>query len=152
MPLQVTLHRAIAAIAALLPACSAASARTADPLPEHHHELQLPPVGPLVGVALDGKQVDVVLANVPHDGPSASLVQVWKTAFPAEDVAALHFDLVGSDGFHPGARPACARPLNGAEIEAARIDVATHDVSFEETVKLPGCYRVKAVMRFSGAR
>jgi hypothetical protein len=147
-----TSRRLSAAILALLPACAAAPSRTADSQLEHHHELHLPPVGPQVSVALDGKQIDVVLANVPHEGSSASLVQVWKQAFPDEDAAALHFDLVGSDGFHPASRPACVRLLTGAEVGTARIDVATHDVSFDPTVKLPGCYRVKAVVRVDVTR
>jgi hypothetical protein len=120
--------------------------------PEHHHELHLPPAGPQVSVVLDGKQVDVVLAEVPHDGPAAGLVRVWASAFPAQDLAALHFDLVGSDGFRPASRPACTRPLTGAEIAVARIDIASHDVSFDDTLKLPGCYRVKGVVRIEASR
>lgn len=145
---------ALAAVLALLPACAASPAPTAQtaPQPAPHHELHLPPVGPQVTVAFEGKQADVVLASVPHDGTSASLVQVWKLAFPAEDATPLLFDLVGSDGFHPASRPACSRPLTGAEIAAGRIDVVTHDVSFDDTLKLPGCYRVKAVVRVEGRR
>jgi hypothetical protein len=60
--------------------------------------------------------------------------------------------VVGSDGFRPSARPACARPLTGSEIAAARIDVSTHDVSFDDRVKLPGCYRVKGVVRIEASR
>jgi hypothetical protein len=144
-----------AALAAMLTtafACGAAQAPAAPPSPEHHHELHLPPAAQQVSVALDGKQVDVVLADVPHDGPAAPLARVWASAFPTQDLAALHFDLVGSDGFHPSSRPACARPLTGAEIAAARIDIATHDVSFEDAVKLPGCYRVKGVVRIEASR
>jgi hypothetical protein len=117
-----------------------------------HHELHLPPVGPQVSVALDGKHADVVLADVPHQGSSASLVDVWKVAFPGEDAAPLHFDLVGSDGFRPGSRPACSRLLSGAEVSAARIDVVTHDVSYDDGVQRPGCYRVKAVVRVEATR
>ncbi len=142
------------ALLALLPACAStpASPAPATPEHEHHHELHLPPVGPDVRVALDDNEVGVALASVPHDGSSASLAAVWKLAFPAEDPTALHFDLVGSDGFHPASRPACARPLTGAEVAAARIDVVTHDVSYDDTLHLPGCYRVKAVVRVVGTR
>jgi len=127
----------------------------ADPAPvasEHHHELHLPPVGPLVHITLDGKSVDVPIASLPHEGTVAPLVALWRAAWPADDPSTLHFDLTGSDGFHPSSRPPCARWLSGAEVAAAHIDVVTHDVSFDDTVKLPGCYRVKAVVAMEGAR
>jgi hypothetical protein len=145
----------LAATLSTLVACGSTQAPTASPSPppsEHHHELHLPPAGPQVSVGLDGKQVDVVLADVPHDGPAAPLARVWSAAFPSQDPTALHFDLIGSDGFHPASRPACARPLTGAEIAAARIDVASHDVAFDDGVKLPGCYRVKGVVRIEASR
>ena len=131
--------------------CGAAEAPTPPAEPGPHHELHLPPVGPSVHVTLDGKVADVVLANVPHDGHSHPLVQLWSAAFPSEDPAPLHFDLVGSDGFHPQSRPKCTRLLTGAEITAARIDVVTHDMSFEG-IDLPGCYRVKAVVSLDATR
>jgi hypothetical protein len=144
----------LAALFAFAPACAATPAPTAESTPEHHHdhELHLPPVGPSVTASLDGKPLEVVLGNVAHDGPSASLVQVWKSAFPSEDPTALHFDLVGSDGFHPGSRPACARLLTGAEMAIARIDLVTHNVTFGGDSSLPGCYRVKAVVRIDASR
>jgi len=157
MPTRVTLAALLVSLVALvaIPACQSPPAPTSPsspPSPEHHHELHLPPAGPQVSVALDGKRVDVALAEVPHEGPAASLIQVWKVAFPAEDPTPLHFDLTGSDGFHPASRPVCARLLTGAELATARIDVATHDVSFDDALKLPGCYRVKGVVRIDASR
>ena len=140
------------AIVALAPACGSRAPQTAAPEPQPHHELHLPPVGPSVRVTVEGKVADVVLSTLPHDGSSASVAQLWKVAFPSEDAASLHFDLVGSDGFHPGSRPKCARLLTGAEIGAARIDVVTHNVSFDEGLDLPGCYRVKAVVSLDATR
>jgi hypothetical protein len=144
----------LAGLLALLPACASTAAPPAPATPEHEHghELDLPPVGPGVRVVLDDKEVGVALASVPHDGSSASLLAVWRLAFPAEDPAPLHFDLVGSDGFHPASRPACARPLTSVEVAAAHIDVVTHDVSYDDALHLPGCYRVKAVVRMVGTR
>jgi len=150
----------LAATILTISACARPSVPTATPQTEHpqtpptehHHELHLPPVGPRVSASLDGKTAEVVLADVPHTGAAASLAQVWKVAFPAEDATLLHFDLVGSDGFRPASRPACTRLLTGAEIAAARIDVVTHDVSFDSVAKLPGCYRVKAVVRLEASR
>ena len=103
-------------------------------------------------VAFDGKTTDVALASLPHEGSSASLAQIWKVAFPDVDPGPLHFDLTGSDGFHPASRPACARLLTGAEVATARLDVSAHDVSFDDSLKLPGCYRVKAVVRIDASR
>jgi hypothetical protein len=134
------------------PACGPKEAQTPAPVAEHHHELHLPPVGPAVHVTMDGKASDVVLATVPHEGGSASLIELWKTAFPSQDPAPLLFDLVGSDGFHPGSRPKCTRLLTGAEVAGAHIDVTSHDVSFDDALNLPGCYRVKAVVTMDATR
>jgi hypothetical protein len=126
--------------------------RAASQPEDHHHETNLPPVGPQVSVGFEGKQSAVSLASVPHEGASASLVEVWKLAFPSEDAAPLHFDLVGSDGFRPASRPACPRLLNGTEIAALRIDIASHDVSFDDSAKLPKCYHVRALVRLEATR
>jgi hypothetical protein len=77
---------------------------------------------------------------------------VVKTAFPSADPTPLKFDLVGSDGFRPMSRPKCSRLLTGDEIARARIDPVTHDVSYDPDVQLPGCYRVRAVVRIEAAR
>ncbi|HTE45607.1 MAG TPA: hypothetical protein VK636_10220 [Gemmatimonadaceae bacterium] len=140
------------ATAVTVSACAANSPSIATPQPEHRHEQHLPPVGRRVSISLDGKTVEVALANVPHSGASALLPQVLKVAFPAEDTTLLHFDFIGSDGFHPASRPACTRLLTGAEMASARIDVVTHDVSFDDVARLPGCYRVKAVVRIEASR
>jgi hypothetical protein len=108
-----------------------------------------------VHVTLDGNARDIVLATVPRESPertSASLVELWRAAFPGQGALPLHFDLVGSDGFHPSSRPKCARLLTGAEVAAARIDVTSHDVSFDDALHLPGCYRVKAVVSVDATR
>jgi hypothetical protein len=146
---------ALAASLTGLSACGGKQAPTAVPEGQpqpYHHELRLPPVGPSVHVTLDGKAADVVVSTIPHESGSPTITQLWKVAFPLEDAVPLHFDLFGSDGFHPGARPKCTRLLTGAELTAAHIDVVTHDVSFNEGTDLPGCYRVKAVVRIDATR
>jgi hypothetical protein len=153
-------HLTIIAVLAVLSACAPQQAEPATPVvppaaatdSEHRHELHLPPVGPSVHVTFDGKAADVVVATVPRNGNGAPLTELWKVAFPTEDPTALHFDFVGSDGFHPASRPKCARPLTGAEVAAGRIDVVTHDVSFDDALALPGCYRVKAVVSVDATR
>jgi hypothetical protein len=150
--LRLPTRLALAVVLAIAPACAATPAPMGQPPAEPRHELHLPPVGPHLSVALEDKSEDVILANVPHEGPSVPVVQVWKAAFPGEDPASLRFDLIGSDGFHPASRPACTRLLTGGEMAAARIDVVTHDVSFDGATKLPRCYRVKAVVRLEGSR
>ncbi len=58
-------------LALLLVACATPQPSAAQPAladAPAHHELHLPPVGPSVLVALDGKVADVALATVPHDG------------------------------------------------------------------------------------
>jgi hypothetical protein len=49
-------------------------------------------------------------------------------------------------------RPKCMRPLTGAEVAAALIDVITHNVSYPDALNLPGCYRVKAVVSIDATR
>jgi hypothetical protein len=143
----------LAVVAALATfACGAGQATTPPPEPEHHHELHLPPVGLAVRITLDGKSEEVALATVPLQGDSVALIDLWKAAFPGVDPGPLHFDLVGSDGFHPASRPKCTRPLAGAEVATARIDVVTHDVSFDAALNLPGCYKVKAVVSVDATR
>jgi hypothetical protein len=119
---------------------------------EHHHELHLPPVGLTIRVTLEGRGDDVALATVPLQGDSVALIDLWRAAFPGVDPAPLHFDLVGSDGFHPMSRPKCTRLLTGAEVAAARVDVVTHKVSYPDALNLPGCYRVKAVVSVDATR
>jgi len=149
-------HLTVIAVLALFAGCASNQAVTPPPVvppeAEHHHKLHLPPVGPSVHVTFDGKVADVVLATVPHEGGSAPLIGLWRVAFPSEDPAPLHFDLVGSDGFHPASRPKCTRLLPGAEVAAAHFDVVTHNVSFDDALNLPGCYRVKAVVRVDATR
>jgi hypothetical protein len=143
------------ALLLVAPACATpqpAPAQRAPAEAQAHHELHLPPVGPSVLVALDGKVADVALASVSHEGGSVSFAQLWKAAFPSEDPRPLHFDFVGSDGFRPTSRPKCPRLLTGAEMGSARLDVVTHDVSFDAGVELSGCYRVKAVVRVEASR
>jgi hypothetical protein len=122
--------------------------------PEHRHELNLPPVGPTVAVALDGQTASVDLASIPGEVGSTRvlLLTVVKTAFPSVDRKPLTFDLVGSDGFRPMSRPMCTRLLTSDEIARARIDRVTHDVSYDPDLQLPGCYRVRAVVRIEATR
>jgi hypothetical protein len=121
----------------------------------HHHDWsKLPPAGASVKVSLDGKAADVAIASLPADGAPASVsfAQLWKAAWPAEDLSQLRFDFVGSDGFRPASKPKCAQLLTGRELGAARITVATHDLVFDEASKLAGCYRVRAVVAIEAAR
>jgi hypothetical protein len=105
-----------------------------------------------VKVTLDGKSADVALATLAHEGTAAPLAALFQAAWPGQDPRALHFDLTGSDGFHPASRTPCAALLTSAQIAAARIDVVSHDVSFDSTLQLPGCYRVKAVVAMDAVR
>ena len=143
---------ALAIIAACAPGQAQPPPRVIPPAAEHHHELHLPPVGLAVRITLDGKSEEVALATVPLQGDSVALIDLWRAAFPGVDPGPLHFDLVGSDGFHPASRPKYTRLLTGAEVTAARIDVVTHNVSYPDALNLPGCYRVKAVVSVEATR
>jgi hypothetical protein len=137
----------------LLAACADSPApQPESPASPHHHELHLPPVGPTVAVALDGKSIDVTMANVPHTGTDALLFDVVRAAFPAEDPQKLHLDSFGSDGFHAAARPPCATPLSAAQLAEAHIDIVTHDLHFDPKLALPGCYSVHAVVSVTATR
>jgi hypothetical protein len=121
---------------------------------QHAHELNLPPAGPAVTVAFDGRSASVELtALLQEAGPdSVPLLTIWKAAFPTEDPMHLRFDLVGSDGFRPTSRPKCPRLLTGKEIARGHMDLARHDVSFDSDLQLPGCYRVRGVVRLEAVR
>jgi hypothetical protein len=139
--------------AASPPTAALPAASTPAALPnEHHHELHLPPVGIAVHVTFEGKGDDVPLPAVPsRDDDTAALLDLWKAVFPGQDPAPLHFDLVGSDGFHPMSRPKCTRLLTGAELAAGRMHIVTHNVTYDG-LDLPGCYRVKAVVSIEASR
>jgi hypothetical protein len=121
---------------------------------EHHHEWNLPPVGTAVKVSLDGQSTDVPLSSLAAATPagSVSFAQLWKAAWPSEDPSPLRFDVVGSDGFRPTSKPKCTRLLTGRELASARLDVTTHDLVLDESLKLPGCYRVRAVVAIEAKR
>ena len=140
-------------LALVVSSCAASPPPVPPPATSHPHELHLPPVGPTVRVTFAGNGTDVAVASIPHEGESIPLLALWKTAWPNADPTSLHFDLTGSDGFHPAARPPCAaRLLTSAEVTRARMNVVTHDISFEEGVLLPGCYHVHAVVAFDGVK
>ncbi len=117
---------------------------------EHHHEMKLPPVGPQMSVAFDGRQVELTLTELSHGSATIPLLDLWRAAYPNQDPTPLIFDLFGSDGFHPSARPPCARPLTAQLLATAHINVVSHDITFDPKNDLPGCYRVHAVVRFEG--
>lgn len=109
-------------------------------------------VGPKVSLVLGDKQVDIGLDEVPHDGTTASLRDVWRAGMPTDDPMLLHFDLYDLHGFHIGTRAACTRLLNGSDFAAARIDVRTHDVTYDDQLSINDCYRMRAIVRIVGMR
>jgi hypothetical protein len=147
-------YRTLLLVVAL--ASVAACKRHADPADEHqhHHEQNLPPTGASVKVTLDGTPADVVLSSIPADGApgSVSFLRLWKAAWPSQDPSQLRFDFVGSDGFRPTSRSKCTRLLTGGELASARLEIATHDLVLDEASKLPGCYKVRAVVAIEATR
>lgn len=108
-----------------------------------------------ITVTYDGKQVDVDPAVVAKGAAKTSFLDLWRAAFPSEDASALTFDLVGSDGFRPTSRPACTHLLAASELSTGMVEVASHDLAFDESGlenKLPKCYRVKALSRIEAKK
>jgi len=139
----------LVAFAALLPCCKSSGSNGAD----HRHEPTPPPAGTALSVGLDGKSVSVDLRTLADDGATAvPLKLIVAAAFPAENPARLHFDLVGSDGFRPTSRPKCPHLLTGDDIAHFSLNVATHDVITDDKITLPGCYHVKAVVQVDATR
>ena len=135
---------------ATLPACSKSSGSDGA---EHHHEPTPPPAGTALNIGLDGKSVSVDLRTLAGEGGTAvPLAQIVAAAFPAENPAQLHFDLVGSDGFRPTSRPKCPHLLTGDDIAHFSLNVMTHDVTTDDKISLPGCYHVKAVVLVDATR
>jgi hypothetical protein len=140
------------ATAAALSLCATVAACRQGGEPHHEHALELPPVGPSIAVRLDGRAIDVPIASVASDGGGLALASLWRAAWPNEDPLHLSFDLVGSDGFRPMSRPKCTRLLTGAEFVRGHLDAVTHDVSYDDELKLPGCYRVHHVVGIEASR
>lgn len=105
-----------------------------------------------VEINIDAISRGIVLDTVAHEGNDVRLLDVFTAAFPAEDASSLHFDLVGSDGFRPRARPACARSLTKTDLAGGHVDRVTHDVSFDSALGLPCCYRVKRLQTVKASR
>jgi hypothetical protein len=109
--------------------------------------MHLPPVGPSVDVRLDAQSHPVDLAQLPHaTGSLVALADIVRAAYPNRDASRWHVDLLGSDGFRPMSRPKCTHLLARDEVAHLRLDVTTHDVSVDDGLTLPGCYRVRAVV------
>jgi hypothetical protein len=123
-----------------------------DHEPQHEHLLHLPPVGLSLTVRFDGRTIDLPLAALAPDASGLPLDAVWKAAWPSEDPLRLSFDLVGSDGFRPTSRPKCTRLLTGAEFVRGRLDAVTHDITYDDQLKLPGCYHVRHVVAIEASR
>ena len=109
-------------------------------------------VGPKVSLVLGDKQVDIGVDEVRHTGNTVALRDLWNAGMPTDNSMLLHFDLYDLRGFNLATSPACRRPLNGSDFAAARMNVRTHDVSYDEALSINDCYRMKAVTRIVGTR
>jgi hypothetical protein len=49
-------------------------------------------------------------------------------------------------------RPKCTRLLSGDEVANAHLELVTHNVSYDPELQLPGCYRVRTVVRIEATR
>lgn len=103
-------------------------------------------------VQFDGRQVDVDLAKAAKGAASTTLLDLWKEAFPTEDGAKLTFDLVGTDGFRPTSHAPCTHLLSWTELGNGKVEVTSHNVSWEETLNMAKCYRVKALNRIEAKK
>lgn len=133
-------------------AAPASSSASSAPSAEMHHAPRPPQAVPAITVTYDGRQVDVDPSAVAKGAAKTSFLDLWKAAFPNDDASALTFDLVGSDGFRPTSRPACSHLLSASELSTGTVEVASHDLAFDEGVKLPKCYRVKALSRIEAKK
>jgi hypothetical protein len=117
--------------------------------PSHEHGA-LPPVDSWVAIQLNGRSVRVPVAAL--DAGALPLASMWRAAWPNEDPRPYSFDLVGSDGFRPMSRPKCTRLLTGAEFLRGRMDAQTHDVTYDDELGLPGCYRVRHLVAIEASQ
>ncbi len=135
-----------AAVCALLFAC--------DRAPSHDH----PPPSPsgaealapgMIRVSYEGREALVRLGDLQHGGAKVRLLDVWEAAKLGAPASRLRFDFVGSDGFHPTSRPKCPELVDGALLDRGAIDVTTRGLSWEDSLGLAGCYRVRDTVRMS---
>lgn len=109
-------------------------------------------VGTKVSLAIDNKQVDVDLSEVPQKDGRVRLRDLWLAGLPTDEPMLLHFDLVNHQGFTPSTRQGCRQPLNGSDFRSASMDVKTHDVSYDDGHDIADCYRLRGVVRIVGMR
>jgi hypothetical protein len=104
-----------------------------------------------VRLTLGGGVATVPLAGLPTTGragePKVRLADVWAAAKLASPASRLRFDFVGSDGFRPTSRPKCPERLDGSALEHGYIDAKTRSLSWDDSLGLAACYRVRDVVQ-----
>jgi hypothetical protein len=97
-----------------------------------------------LGTSVD---VDVTQPTAVQDGGDAySLVSdVITIAIPSKAITTLQAGFVGSDGYNPATKGSCSNfvPVDGANLSKGWIDRTTRDLSWDDSLGLPGCMNVK---------
>ncbi len=73
------------------------------------------------------------------------LSDVVEAADLGVELSALEFDFVASDGFRSGDRSTCTEtiPMPGETLEQGYIDPVTRNMSWDASLGMPGCVRVR---------
>jgi hypothetical protein len=106
------------------------------------------PAAVTVSVSYQGTSQAVALTGMPtidvQGAPVVRLSDVVAKAFPAASLDKIQADFRSADGFMPASKDFCKTliPLKGSLLAQGYIDPVTRNLSWDESLKYPGCMSV----------
>jgi hypothetical protein len=106
----------------------------------------------VVAVEYQGASHDVDITALDAEDVSGvqavRLDDVLRAALPDADLGGLALDFVAYDGFSPAQSPNCVDliPLNASVADLGWIEIATANLTWDESLRFPGCLHVRGVV------
>jgi len=112
----------------------------------------VPPVGPRVTIAVEGREHELPLAafpthTSPEDTEAIGVGELFHEAIPDLSLADYTCDLVAVDGFRTSSKGVGCEPLPCATLVEAWVEWPTSDLRWPAELGLRGCYHVRALAR-----